>query len=222
MICKPPNVKKIIRHNISLLHSLYRAMLGASLAITIEHPPVTSLGDILQSDYKLHVGKGNSVEKLFLEANKRTIYGRVVKSGKLVSEVPNERDIFKRIVNGSLSERTLFFGVYQPIRSLPEWSCSMSSVKTDYRKVGNGLVLQKNWKFADIVNSHLLRLKEDGILGEIREKYQRKKDSICKGHDIMPASLAETMSLYILIAIGFTASLLFFCFEVVYIQYFKQ
>ena len=197
-------------------------MLGASIAITIDHPPVNSFHDILKSEYKLYVTKGTSVEKLFLEANQSTTYERILKSRKLVSDVAGEQDIVRKIRNGSLNDHTLFFGVYQPIRWFTEWSCSMSSVKVDYRKVSNGLVFQKNWKFAKIVNYHLLLQKENGILNEIQSNYHKTMESICKAQDIMPARFAETMSLYVLMAIGFSASLLLFCIEHMCQRYFQR
>ena len=195
-------------------------MLGASLAITIEHPPVTSLHDILQSPYKLQVGKGSSIATMFLNASKNTVHRQIVDADKLIYNIPNERDVFKRMVNGSLPHNTLFFGVYQPIRLLPEWSCNVASVNVDYRKVSNGLIFQKNWRYTEIFNYHIIRLKDEGIIDGIRKKYYVQGDTVCDRIPIKPATLTETMTLYILIAAGLIVSFLFYTCEYLYFYHY--
>ena len=148
-------------------------MLGASLAIEHDRMPVTSLSDVLKTQYKLQVSKGSSVEAYFLNAEENTVHKQIVETNKLVAKVGlKDVDIFRSVANGtSLDDQILFFGVYQAITYLPEWTCKVASVKMDYRTVSNGLIFQKNWKFTEIFNYHLLKLKNEGILDQITKKY---------------------------------------------------
>ena len=52
----------------------------------------------------------------------------------------------------------ILFGVYQPIRMMKEYPCTISSVPIDYRKLGNGMVFQRNWAYSKLINFHLLKV----------------------------------------------------------------
>jgi hypothetical protein len=53
-------------------------MLGASLAIQIYKPPVTSLEDVLESSYNLIVAEGNSITKMFLNSPEGSVLSRLL------------------------------------------------------------------------------------------------------------------------------------------------
>ncbi len=50
-------------------------------------------------------------------------------------------------------------GVFQPLTTLDEYPCVVTSLPIDYRRVGNGFVYQKNWPLAPIFNYHFLRVR---------------------------------------------------------------
>ena len=52
----------------------------------------------------------------------------------------------------------LFYGVFQPIKLRPEYPCSLMSIPRDYRKIGNGLLFQKQWPYTKLINYHLLKV----------------------------------------------------------------
>ena len=43
--------------------------------------------------------------------------------------------------------------------SRAEYPCAMSSLPTDLRPRGNGLIFRKEWPFTEMLNFHLLKVK---------------------------------------------------------------
>ena len=69
--------------------TLYRSMIGATLAIKIFKPPVSSLEDVLDSDHILLVSNGTSVHSMFKDAPVDSVLSKIVRAGKLTA---TERD----------------------------------------------------------------------------------------------------------------------------------
>ena len=46
---------------------------------------------------------------------------------------------------------------------MPEYPCQLASVPVDYRKIGNGLIFQKDWPYTRLFNKHLNEVLERGI-----------------------------------------------------------
>ena len=65
--------------------ALYTSYLGAFLAIPKLKAPVNDLKDVINSDYKLAVSKGSSVEKYFTEAENGSIQHQLLSQGKIIS-----------------------------------------------------------------------------------------------------------------------------------------
>ena len=84
---------------------------------------------------------------------------------------------------GSLTENgapNLVFAVYQPIKISPYYPCLITSVPKDYRKLGNGYIFQKGWPYKDLINFHLLKMYEEGIINSLSKKWIRdKSESSC-------------------------------------------
>ena len=52
----------------------------------------------------------------------------------------------------------LLLAVYKPIKLMKEYPCELTSVPVDYRKLGNGLLFQKNWSYTKLINYHLFKV----------------------------------------------------------------
>ena len=59
-------------------------MISASLAVKIFDHPVQSLEDILDSEHNLLIAGGNSIHRMFLNADTNSVYGKIRDSGKLI------------------------------------------------------------------------------------------------------------------------------------------
>ena len=68
----------------------------------------------------------------------------------------------------------LVFGVYQPIKIRDDYPCLITSVPKDYRKIGNGYIFQKDWPYKDLINFHLLKMYEEGIINSLSNKWLRE------------------------------------------------
>ena len=138
--------------------ALYTSYLGAFLSIPNFRAPVNGLKDVISSDYKLAVSKGSSVEKYFTDSERGSIQHQLLSHGKIISR-GNETVAAKLMIEASLmkanSEKFLVFGVYQPLTMMPEYPCQLASVPVDYRKIGNGLIFQKDWPYKRLFNNHL-------------------------------------------------------------------
>ena len=212
-------------HNTLLLvpttpFSAYQGMIGASLTIQNDHIPVQSLSDVVKFNYKVVATKGTSVEKYFLESKRGSPPHQIMKDNRLIAEQTSSQPIIKSMLDGSLANDILFVGVYQPLQYSSGWSCRMTSVKADYRKIGNGMIFQKNWPFTNIFNQQLIRLKEEGYLDALQRRYNQMHRSKCYGISISPISMTDTMSLYVMMAIGMLLSAIVLLMEKL-LMYFK-
>ena len=71
-----------------MLLSLYRAMLGASLAIKLYREPVSSLEELLSSDLKVAVAANSSIQDYFSHASSASIQAQIWRE-KLQPEAEN-------------------------------------------------------------------------------------------------------------------------------------
>ena len=54
----------------------------------------------------------------------------------------------------------LRIGVAQPIiHVVKEYPCKLGSVPGDYRKIGNGMLFQKDWPYTKLINHHLYNVR---------------------------------------------------------------
>ena len=65
---------------------------------------------------------------------------------------------FNLVIFAEKSSQKLMIAVYQPVKMYPEYPCVLTSVPRDYRKIGNGLVFEKNWPYTRFINFHLLKV----------------------------------------------------------------
>ena len=180
-----------------MIITLYRSMISASLAIKIYKPPINTIEEILHTPYNLMIANGSSVHDMFRNAAEDSAYKNIVNSGKLV---PTKTDPFalQTIIEGWVnqskvscksslkvhfiteSSSDLVLGVYQSIRTRSDYPCLITSVPIDYRKIGNGYIFQKDWPYKDLINFHLLKMYEEGIINSLSKKWIRdKSESSC-------------------------------------------
>ena len=146
-------------------------MISASLAIKIYKPPLDSIEDILQTPYNLIISNGTSVHDMFKNAVENSTFQKIAASGKLVLSKNDQLGLQTMIEDGSPD---LVFGVYQPIKIRPDYPCLITSIPKDYRKIGNGYIFQKNWPYKDLINFHLLKMYEEGIINSLSNKWTRE------------------------------------------------
>ena len=146
-------------------------MISASLAVKIYKPPVDSIEDILQSPFNLIIANGTSVHEMFKNAPVNSTYKQLLDSGKLVLS-KSDLSGLQTIITESSSD--LVLGVYQPLKIRPEYPCLIASVPKDYRRIGNGYIFQKDWAYTNLINFHLFKMYEEGIINSLSKKWIRE------------------------------------------------
>ena len=199
-----------------LLISLYRAMLGASLAIKLYREPVSSLEELLDSDLKVAIAANSSIQDYFSKANSTSIQAKIWRE-----KLQNKEDSFlsstfnftEKMAQNEVSD-TILFGVFQSISGYGgHYPCRIQSVKRDYRKIDNGMIYQKNWPFTRLFNFHLFKMHERGVLRQIQNKHLEYSKTDCGLSEPRTIGLVNVASLAVLLTIGYVLAVLTFILE---------
>ena len=199
-----------------LLISLYRAMLGASLAIKLYREPVSSLEELLDSDLKVAIAANSSIQDYFSKANSTSIQAKIWRE-----KLQNKEDSFlsstfnftEKMAQNEVSD-TVLFGVFQSISGYGgHYPCRIQSVKRDYRKIDNGMIYQKNWPFTRLFNFHLFKMHERGVLRQIQNKHLEYSKTDCGLSEPRTIGLVNVASLAVLLTIGYVLAVLTFILE---------
>ena len=189
-----------------ILISLYRAMLGASLAITKEHKPIGSINDVLQSEYRIGTMAGTASESYFTKAGEES-YLYEISQKKLIlrqAEATSfEEDEFEKMFFDFLENQTnilIFFQDDYPSQH-PELICRLSKIDEEYMVVGTGFVFQKQWPFTKLMNHYILQMIEDGRIERLKKRWLPNR-ILCKPDDLKPSNVLDIFTLCIMLSIG--------------------
>ncbi|TRY76595.1 hypothetical protein TCAL_05323 [Tigriopus californicus] len=166
-----------------ILISLYRAMLGASLAVKIHQPPIRSMEELVVSDLSVLISQGTSVYKYFSTAMPSTpqyeLFHQKIR-GHEDPNSPDEMEILNKMAQGLLP-KSILIGVYQPLSVSPSYPCQVRSLPKDFRTVGNGL------------------MKERGVFQQLEQKWSTVQDvSTCFPQESrkIEASMEHVLTLF--------------------------
>ena len=187
-----------------ILISLYRAMLGASLAITKEHPPINSMEEVLDSDYDIITMGGTNYEAFFTKADKDS-YLYTISKKKLILENWDSDSPMAAILLNILKTRksnvlVLVDNAETPSHH-PELACHFSKIDEEYSNIGVGFIFQKHWPFTQVINYHMLKILEDGSLERIRQRWLPKA-MLCNEDSIEPSNILDIFTLVVVLIIG--------------------
>ena len=200
-----------------VLLSLYRAMLGASLAIKLYREPVSSLEELLRSDLKVAVAANSSIQDYFSDATSTSIQAQIWRE-KLQPEadkafLSSTFNFTQQMALGQVTD-TILFGVFQSISGYGgHYPCRIQSVKRDYRKIDNGMIYQKNWPFTRLFNFHLFKMHERGVLRQIQNKHLEYGKTDCGLSEPRTIGLINCATLAVLLVIGYILAFLTFILE---------
>ena len=226
----PPSVKKqnlsfkialvVLSFSGFVIISLYRAMLSASLAIAKDQPPVADLSQILGSHYKLLVPKGTSLQSYLEDSppgstEKGIMENHVIYTGSSLESL-------ELMLNESVTPHSLAFGVKQSVSLNRIWPCNFHFVNRDYRKRGNGIAFRKDWPCADVINHHMLKLKEMGFISRLFRSFKDRQNPICSLSDPSQASFTKTLVVYTILLTGLGIAAVVFCCEKIWQKWFKN
>ena len=198
-----------------ILISLYRAMLGASLAIYKIHVPVHSMEEVLDSEYWVATMAGTLMEDYFKNQTDETL--TLIKDNKLTTIPTHSITSVEEALNTIIENYTntlAFFGK-STSHSMPGLVCRLSSVDEEYMAHGIGLAFQKNWPYTKLINNNILSLLENGTINKLISSWQRKQTH-CEIPEYERSDLFETFTLYVMLFFGWGLSAFAFFLELLY------
>ena len=200
-----------------VLINLYKAMLGASLAIVKEHQPLSSMKDVLKSDYSIVTLGGTTQETYFTKADKAS-YLYKISEKKLISTQINtglNKDgilgMFWKSIESN--DDVLIFFQEDYTYPHPELECRLSRIDERYMAVGTGFIFPKNWSYTKLFNVNILRMIEDGRVAQLKNKWLSTRSIRCEDNDIRPSSLHDIYPLVITLAFGGALSVILLFIE---------
>ena len=196
-----------------LIFSMYRAVLVAFLASEEDAPPLRTLKELLNSDYRLAVSKGTAGEAVYLNASNDSIEYQVLKKKKIIHFTGSERRFVDLMVEKApTTSNTILFQLEYVMELSKYYPCKVSKIKGSSRKDSSaGMVF----------NYHLLLMKESGLTERLYQRNKKKISRSCPNEYTInriikqprPVSTHKTISLYITLVIGLAISLMFLIME---------
>ena len=187
-----------------IIISLYRAMLGASLAITKDHPPINSMKEVLESDYDIITMGGTNYETYFTKAEHDSYLYSISKK-KLILENWNSDDPMAAILFNILKTHRRNVLVYVDNEEIPSYhpdlACHFSSIDEEYTNIGAGFIFQKDWPFTRVINYHMLRMFEDGSIERIKNRWL-PKEMLCNHDTVEPSNILDIFTLCVTLILG--------------------
>ena len=198
-----------------IIISLYRAMLGASLAITKDHPPINSMKEVLESDYDIITMGGTNYETYFTKAEHDSYLYSISKK-KLILENWNSDDPMAAILFNILKTHRRNVLVYVDNEEIPSYhpdlACHFSSIDEEYTNIGAGFIFQKDWPFTRVINYHMLRMFEDGSIERIKNRWL-PKEMLCNHDTVEPSNILDIFTLCVTLILGGIFAIISFLIE---------
>ena len=210
------NLKRIAFFLVSvtgfIIISLYRAMLGASLAIMIYRKPFDSYRQIADSDYSILTIPDSILTSAFVDSPEGTVLYEIGQNN--LQPLTEDPEIaLEKLANGTYS-KTMVLESILAMERLPQWPCEISTLDVALMQDWTILTFPKNWPYTELFNRHLLVLIESGVVDQLIKYYFKTGQSKrCPTREVAPASTGDTAAVLMLLAIGFFASTLIFFTE---------
>ena len=220
-----------------LLITCYRALLVASLTAHVKAPPINSIRELAGSKYYLGVQKGSASGTVFQDAKKGDAEFELRKNEKIKYIAGSQTVMLENIANDATkaSEIVLFIEK-QVLQFHNYYPCRLSDIRKAERSHQgiSGMIYRKDWPFKDLLNHHLLVMKQSGVMDKLFQPYLRKTRKICPNQQKIkaiinkpnPVSINATFSLYLLIFLGLIISFVCLSIEVIcnrhVLKWFKQ
>ena len=208
-----------------LLITCYKALLVASMTAKIESPPVTSLKELGSSKYLLGVQKETAAETVFRKATPGSEEYHLIRNKKVRYFSGSQVVILEEMVNNAKMASQMILFTEKPFLLFHDYfPCHIADIKEIERKnQGNmGMIYRKNWPFTDLINYHLLVMKEHGVMDKLLEPYLRATRKLCSNQERIksiinkptPVTINATFLLYLIQFFGLLISSFCFVIEV--------
>ena len=202
---------------------MYRAVLVAHLTLEEDGPPINSLMDLLKTNYRIAALQDSSFEAVFLRSHPNSDDHQLKKAGKIFSfSVPVPTFIARMVEKDSAVSDAILFHLYEHVKKSKHYPCRLSRIKSLSRSLWNtGMLFKKNWEFTNIVNYHLLVMKEKGIMERLYHRNMEEPRKLCPNQHMLhriitdprPVGATAIFSLCLVLSIGFIAAFILLAVE---------
>ena len=186
--------------------SLYRAMLGASLAIKIEHKPFASIEDLAASSRKVILEDQSFIHEYVVNGSGSSL--TKLNNPNLVPTnfIDHPKAAFEKMLN-STWKNSILLGQRSTLEQLPEYPCNITHLDFVAIERWLGLVYQKNRPYAKLFDWHLMSIVRD--TGLFKKLYQRHVGhaTICPASDMDATTMSQTVFIFALLGTGVLATL---------------
>ena len=128
--------------------------------------------------------------------------------------------------NGA-SSTILFYLDKDDIIFSEHYPCSLIHITTKYRgnKQSFGMIFKKNWQYTNVINYHLLLLKEKGLMDKLFQPYLTSTKKSCPDQQLIrqyinkpkPVGINTTVSSYLIVLAGMICALI-----ILFLEFFKN
>ena len=196
--------------------SIYRAMLGASLAIKLSHKPFDTIEEVAMSN-KILIIRNNTLIHGMVTADSKTDVLTNLNNGNLLPKNQDSATSMKNILNGTYSN-ALLLADNMAIESMPEFPCQINKLDLVAATQWIGLVYPRNWTYAKLFDWHLKKLKNSGLFYRIIAQHHKGHKGCPNEQRIGATNFMQTFSSFVFLLIGFiikvfivTLSQYYFC-----------
>ena len=204
--------------------TLYRSTLVAFLTKEYDKPPITSIKEIGSTSYRLAVPRTGFLNDFFTNAANGTVENGLKKSNKIIRFSNLNRFIDKMVKNEEGASKTILYEDPVVVVFNEHYPCDIISVKKVGRNsnpINSGMMFKKDWPFTELLNFHLLIMKETGVLDRLLEPHMRIITRSCPNEVIIrpkmtkPNQIAanKIFFLYVILLSGVILALVLFLLE---------
>ena len=133
----------------------------------------------------------------------------------------------KHLVNNEkMGSETIVFIEKSTVEHHEYYPCRLFEIKEFSRKGqgSTGMIFRKNWPFKDLINYHLLVMKETGLMDKLYEPFLLKARKSCPNQQSIksiidkpvPVTINASISLYLIIFFGLVFSAVCLMVELLY------
>ena len=124
------------------------------------------------------------------------------------------------------ASKSILFWSLAAIRFNKHYPCRLGYIESAPRKSIQlaGMIFKKNWPYKNLINYHLLKMSETGMLDRLLDPYENAEKKSCPNEvkirstlkQTKPIGSDKTIFLYSILCSGFIVAFIFLCLEFLY------
>ena len=183
-----------------MIFALYRGGILSKLAVKKAFYPIASFEDILHSDFDLGTVEGTNTQTYFEQGPEGSVRKSVWSSVQDNLMGNNDQGILQMLKD----EHFAFFMYASSGKASEYYPCHIVDVGEPYMKVNEAIAFQKNSSLREIFDFQLVKMRENGFLSKINQKWQSDNSGMADCHQFSDLDLGyeELMGIFMILCLG--------------------